>query len=110
MDNIKDPLFRFFEREVNAGARLLAEVRRDLQDVLQVCVGDKKPTNHHRLMMADLAKGKSLIQWWPNENIGKSRDRKPRLQTERHQIQSVTFVFHVAYRQNFDVLAVRKLH
>ena len=57
VDNIKDPLFRFFEREVNAGARLLADVRRDLQDVLQVCVGDKKPTNHHRMMMADLAKG-----------------------------------------------------
>ena len=58
VDNIKDPLFRFFEREVNAGARLLADVRRDLQDVLQVCVGDKKPTNYHRLMMADLAKGR----------------------------------------------------
>ena len=42
---------------MNAGARLLADVRRDLQDVLQVCVGDKKPTNHHRMMMADLAKG-----------------------------------------------------
>lgn len=58
VENIKDPLFRFFEREVNTGGRLLTDVRRDLQDVIQVCVGEKKPTNHHRNMMADLAKGR----------------------------------------------------
>jgi dynein heavy chain 1 len=58
MENIKDPLFRFFEREVNAGAKLLADVRRDLLDIMMVCQGEKKPTNHHRSMMADLAKGK----------------------------------------------------
>ncbi|XP_064623935.1 cytoplasmic dynein 1 heavy chain 1-like isoform X3 [Lineus longissimus] len=57
IENIKDPLFRFFEREVNAGARLLADVRRDLLDIMMVCQGEKKPTNHHRSMMADLAKG-----------------------------------------------------
>lgn len=63
IENIKDPLFRFFEREVNAGGKLLADVRRDLQDVLQVCVGDKKPTNHHRVMMADLAKGRLQLHF-----------------------------------------------
>lgn len=57
VENIKDPLFRFFEREVNTGARLLLDVRRDLNDVMQVCQGEKKPTNHHRSMMADLVKG-----------------------------------------------------
>ena len=61
MENIKDPLFRFFEREVNVGGKLLADVRRDLADVLQVCVGEKKPTNHHRTMMADLAKGEMMV-------------------------------------------------
>ncbi|XP_052274955.1 cytoplasmic dynein 1 heavy chain 1-like isoform X3 [Dreissena polymorpha] len=63
IENIKDPLFRFFEREVNLGGRLLGDVRRDLADVLQVCVGEKKPTNHHRNMMADLAKGMIPESW-----------------------------------------------
>ncbi|XP_048259760.1 cytoplasmic dynein 1 heavy chain 1-like isoform X2 [Haliotis rufescens] len=57
VENIKDPLFRFFEREVNAGARLLNDVRQDLLDVMKVCNAEKKPTNHHRSMMADLVKG-----------------------------------------------------
>ena len=37
VDNIKDPLYRFFEREVNSGARLLLDVRQDLNDVLLIC-------------------------------------------------------------------------
>lgn len=58
MENIKDPLFRFFEREVNAGCRLLSDVRQDLTDIVMVCSGEKKPTNHHRSMMDDLIKGR----------------------------------------------------
>ena len=57
VENIKDPLFRFFEREVYSGAKLLADVRRDMQDVILVCQGDKKPTNHLRQMNSDLTKG-----------------------------------------------------
>ncbi|XP_059178510.1 cytoplasmic dynein 1 heavy chain 1-like isoform X2 [Physella acuta] len=63
VENIKDPLFRFFEREVNAGAKLLIDVRRDLQDMIKVCDGEKKPTNHHRSMMADLVKGIIPSSW-----------------------------------------------
>ncbi|XP_012938795.1 cytoplasmic dynein 1 heavy chain 1 [Aplysia californica] len=63
VENIKDPLFRFFEREVNAGAKLLADVRRDLMDMIKVCDGEKKPTNHHRSMMADLVKGIIPSSW-----------------------------------------------
>lgn len=36
MENIKDPLYRCFEREVNSGAKLLVDLRRDLADVAQV--------------------------------------------------------------------------
>ena len=57
VENIKDPLFRFFEREVNAGARLLTDVRRDIMEVMLVCQGEKKPTNHHRQLLSELAKG-----------------------------------------------------
>uniref|UniRef100_A0A0L8I729 Dynein heavy chain, cytosolic n=1 Tax=Octopus bimaculoides TaxID=37653 RepID=A0A0L8I729_OCTBM len=63
MENIKDPLFRFFEREVNAGCRLLSDVRQDLTDIMMVCSGEKKPTNHHRSMMDDLIKGIIPISW-----------------------------------------------
>ncbi|XP_033735277.1 cytoplasmic dynein 1 heavy chain 1-like isoform X2 [Pecten maximus] len=62
-DNIRDPLFRFFEREVNAGASLLMDIRQDLNDVSLICQGEKKPTNHHRAMMADLAKGIIPQSW-----------------------------------------------
>lgn len=37
VENIKDPLYRFFEREVNSGAKLLQDVRQDLNDVLHIC-------------------------------------------------------------------------
>lgn len=68
VENIKDPLFRFFEREVNSGAQLLHDVRQDLNDVMMVCTGEKKPTNHHRAMMADLVKG-IIPQTWRRYNV-----------------------------------------
>lgn len=37
MENIKDPLYRYFEREVNSGARLLRDVIHDLEDVAAIC-------------------------------------------------------------------------
>lgn len=38
-DALRDPLFRFFDRELNAASRLLVSVRRDLEDVLSICQG-----------------------------------------------------------------------
>jgi dynein heavy chain 1 len=37
VENIKDPLYRFFEREVNSGSKLLLDVRQDLNDVVHIC-------------------------------------------------------------------------
>ncbi|XP_078590507.1 cytoplasmic dynein 1 heavy chain 1-like isoform X1 [Branchiostoma floridae x Branchiostoma japonicum] len=62
-ENIKDPLFRFFEREVNAGSRLLKEVRTNLENVVLVCEGKKKQTNEDRELISVLAKG-MLPQSW----------------------------------------------
>lgn len=45
VENIKDPLYRYFEREVSCGARLLQTVVSDLQDVLLICQGEKKQTS-----------------------------------------------------------------
>lgn len=60
VDNIRDPLFRYFEREVNAGIQLLSDVRRDIDDAIQICLGEKKQTNHHRVLLAALAKSSYL--------------------------------------------------
>ena len=57
VENIKDPLFRFFEREVNFGMRLLTDVRRDMHEVMLICQGEKKPYNYHRILLSELAKG-----------------------------------------------------
>ena len=57
IENIKDPLFRFFEREVNAGIQLLADVRRDMKQATQICMGERKATNYHRTLISELAKG-----------------------------------------------------
>ncbi|XP_042877140.1 dynein heavy chain, cytoplasmic-like isoform X3 [Penaeus japonicus] len=63
VDNIKDPLYRYFEREVNSGAKLLRIVRNDLNDVILICRGEKKQTNYHRTMVSLLVKGIIPDQW-----------------------------------------------
>ncbi|XP_042240101.1 dynein heavy chain, cytoplasmic-like isoform X4 [Homarus americanus] len=63
LDNIKDPLYRYFEREVNSGAKLLRIVRSDLCDVILICKGEKKQTNYHRTMVSQLVKGIIPDQW-----------------------------------------------
>jgi dynein heavy chain 1 len=58
VDNIKDPLFRYFEREINTASRLLSEVRRDLTELQLICDPEKrvKQTNYYREMVEKLAK------------------------------------------------------
>jgi dynein heavy chain 1 len=63
VDNIRDPLFRFFEREVNAGIQLLSDVRCDIDDAIKICLGEKKQTNHHRVLLAALAKSIIPHSW-----------------------------------------------
>ena len=41
-DNIKDPLFRFFDREVKLGATILRTVRADLRELQEICSGEKR--------------------------------------------------------------------
>lgn len=63
VDNIKDPLYRYFEREVTSGAKLLLTVVSDLQDVVLICQGEKKQTNHHRSMLSELVRGIIPVGW-----------------------------------------------
>lgn len=63
VDNIKDPLYRFFEREVNLGSRLLADVRADLDQVAAVCAGKQKQSNYLRTLTTALNKGIVPERW-----------------------------------------------
>jgi len=69
--SIKDPLFRFFNREVSGAASLLAQVRSDLEDLLDVCDGNGKLTNYINALKADLVQGSVPKAWqkytFPNE-------------------------------------------
>ena len=57
------PCFRFFEREVNLGVRLLSLVRGDLEEVIAVCEAKKKQTNYHRALLSMLNKGMLPDAW-----------------------------------------------
>jgi len=63
VENIKDPLYRFFEREVNFGLKLLVAVRTDLEDVVAITSSGKKQTNHHRALVQQLTKGIIPNSW-----------------------------------------------
>ena len=63
VENIKDPLYRFFEREVNFGMKLLQAVRLDLEDVAAIIQSGKKQTNHHRALIQQLNKGIIPKSW-----------------------------------------------
>ncbi|KAJ8666432.1 hypothetical protein QAD02_008094, partial [Eretmocerus hayati] len=62
-ENIRDPLYRFFEREINSCSKLLKEVIHDLEDVVMICQGEKKQTNYHRIILSDLIKGILPTNW-----------------------------------------------
>lgn len=51
-------MYRLFFREGSVGRKLLDQVRKDLADVVKVCEGELKQTNHLRTLMSSLTKGK----------------------------------------------------
>ncbi|KAL3112905.1 hypothetical protein niasHT_015611 [Heterodera trifolii] len=70
-ENVRDPLFRFFEREINLGARLLSDIRRDLNELLSICRGDLKQNNHSRELIAALVKRKRVPANWLQFSVPK---------------------------------------
>jgi dynein heavy chain 1 len=67
-ENIKDPLYRCFEREVNMCSNLLKLVKQDIRDVQLICKGEKKQTNHHRNLLSQLSRG-VIPKWWKDSYI-----------------------------------------
>ncbi|KAL3113833.1 hypothetical protein niasHT_011508 [Heterodera trifolii] len=64
-ENVRDPLFRFFEREINLGTGLLSDIRRDLNELLSTYCGDQKQNNHSRQLIDALVKRKRVSQLAP---------------------------------------------
>ncbi|ODM96402.1 Dynein heavy chain, cytoplasmic [Orchesella cincta] len=62
-DNIKRPLYRFFEREVAAGCNVLETVQRDLNSVILICQGERKQTSYHRMLISELVRGIIPESW-----------------------------------------------
>jgi dynein heavy chain 1 len=58
-----NPLIRFFDREVSSAITLVGRVRRDLDQVGQVCTGDLKQTNYLRALINNLTKGVIPPSW-----------------------------------------------
>jgi len=56
-DSIKNPLFRFFDRENQIGRALLKKIRQELIDIKRVCNGELKQTNHLHMLLNSLTKG-----------------------------------------------------
>ena len=54
-------MYRLFFREGSIGRKLLGQVQKDLADVVKVCEGELKQTNHLRTLMSSLTKGVFLL-------------------------------------------------
>ena len=54
------PLSRFFARECHTGTMLLSRVRKDLEELVEVCGGALKQTNETRSLMSDLNQSKPI--------------------------------------------------
>ncbi|RIA96574.1 dynein heavy chain [Glomus cerebriforme] len=97
-DSIKDPLFRFFDRENQIGRALLKKIRQDLLDIKNVCDGVLKQTNHLRMLLNCLTKG-IIPDHWRKYKVSKTvtlnhwiADFKSRLQ----QLENITNETHYA--------------
>lgn len=60
---VKNPLFRFLEREVSVLSSLLQKVRSDLKLVMDVCTGEKKSSNYTRSITEPLCAEKVPEHW-----------------------------------------------
>ncbi|CAO1616035.1 unnamed protein product [Sympodiomycopsis kandeliae] len=61
--SITDPLYRFWAREHRTADSLLRTVRTDLKEVIDVCSGISRQTNHNRLLLNELPKGTIPSSW-----------------------------------------------
>ncbi|KAM9964742.1 hypothetical protein ACTFIW_004524 [Dictyostelium discoideum] len=61
--NIKDPLFRCFEREISTGGKLVKKITNDLANLLELISGNIKSTNYLRSLTTSISKGIVPKEW-----------------------------------------------
>ncbi|KAG2160116.1 dynein heavy chain and region D6 of dynein motor-domain-containing protein [Suillus bovinus] len=89
-----DPLYRLFFREALIGRKLLDQVCKDLADVVKVCDGELKQTNHLRTLMSSLTKG-TIPSHWRRYKVPKAMSVSewiPDLARRLSQLDSITSV------------------
>ena len=62
-ESIKDPLFRFFNREITVAASLLRQVRAEVEDLRGACAGEIKLTNDINALKDQLTMGIVPKSW-----------------------------------------------
>lgn len=104
-DSIADPLFRFWAREYRIGVELLLLVRTDLEEVSQVCIGQKRQTNHNRSLLNDLAKG-VIPSSWRKYVIVKSMTLTQWISDLQARLEQLNFIAKENASTRFEVFAV----
>ncbi|KAK0531052.1 dynein heavy chain [Tilletia horrida] len=62
-ESMTNSLYRFWSRETRSGQSLLKTVQDDLKEVIAVCNGEARQTNHNRSLLNDLPKGTIPNSW-----------------------------------------------
>jgi len=60
---IKNPMFRFLEREVVVASSLLKTVRNDLTFLKEMCEGERKSSNELRLIGEQVYADVTPVKW-----------------------------------------------
>lgn len=59
----RDPLARYFTREATRGSKLLNKVRKNIQEIMDICEGKAKQTNESRKLCDELTKQQVPKTW-----------------------------------------------
>ena len=68
-ENIKNPMWRFYEREIKVGDQLLKKLKADLNQLRSVCLGKLKQTNYLRELISNIQKGEIPKSWGAKYNV-----------------------------------------
>lgn len=60
---VKNPLFRFLERECDVLSKLLVTVRKDFELILEVCKGEKKSTSYVKTLAQNIHAEVIPLHW-----------------------------------------------
>jgi len=62
-ENVKNPLFRCFEREISIASKLVNKIHADFRELKEISLGNVKQTNYTRELINNLTKGVIPKAW-----------------------------------------------